>query len=68
MKKRPQKPLPHSCIECGNAYCMRSDRHDPVVAECKVTKEREVASVKRVCRHFKPLIGEVEIHPMIYLK
>lgn len=55
-------------MECGNAYCMRSDRHDPVVSECTITKEREVASVKRVCRHFKPLIGEVEIHPMIYLK
>lgn len=55
-------------MECACAYNMRSDIHDPVVAECKVTKEREVASVKRVCRHFKPLIGEVDIHPMIYLK
>lgn len=68
MKKRPQKPLLHSCVECGNAYCMSSAPHNPVVSECKVTKEREVTSVKRVCRYFKPLIGAVEIHPMIYLK
>jgi len=58
----------HACLDCQFAHLMCSENRNPIVSECTITKEREVASVKRACRYFKPLIGEVEIHPMLPCK
>ena len=59
---------PHACFECANAYLMRSIPVNPIVSECTITKEREVASTLFKCEYFKPQNGKVEIYPMINLK
>lgn len=55
---------PHTCFECALAHLMRSAPHNPVVAECTITHERNVASTLIPCRHFKQRVGEAEINPM----
>lgn len=59
---------PHSCFECRFAYLMRSVPVNPIVSECTITKEREVASTLLKCEHFKPRVENVVINPMKYLK
>ena len=59
---------PHTCFECANAYLMRSIPANPIVSECTITKEREVASTLLKCEHFKPRVGDAVINPMKYLK
>lgn len=59
---------PRTCFECANAYLMRSIPVNPIVSECTITKEREVASTLLKCEYFKPRVGEAVIHPMINLK
>lgn len=59
---------PHTCFECRFAYLMRSVPVNPIVSECTITKEREVASTLLKCEHFKPRVEEVIINPMKYLK
>ncbi|KGF24895.1 hypothetical protein [Prevotella histicola] len=59
---------PHSCFECRFAYLMRSVPVNPIVSECTITKEREVASTLLKCEHFKPRVGEAVINPMKYIK
>ncbi|WP_155952942.1 hypothetical protein [Prevotella sp. HUN102] len=56
--------ITHSCYQCNNAYLMRSAPHNPVISECTITHEREVASKMIRCRHFKQRMGEAEINPM----
>ena len=58
----------HTCFECANAYLMRSVPVNPIVSECTITKEREVASTFLKCQYFKPKVGEAVIHPMIHCK
>ena len=58
----------HACLGCQFAHLMRSDNRNPIVSECKLTGEREVASTLLKCEYFKPLNGKVEIYPMINLK
>ncbi len=58
----------HTCFECANAYLMQSIPVNPIVSECTITREREVASTLIRCEQFKPLNGKVEIYPMINLK
>lgn len=58
----------HRCFDCSHAYLMKSDKHDPIVSECSITHEREVASSLIPCRHFKQRMGEAEINPMKILK
>lgn len=57
------------CKDCEYAYLMRSCPFNPIVAECTKTKERHVASSpkNKPCQ-FKPRVGEMVIHEMIYLK
>lgn len=54
----------HTCFECSHAYLMRSSPNDPIVSECSITKQREVASTPIRCRNFKQRLGDVKIHPM----
>ena len=58
----------HTCFECCHAYLMRSSPNDPIVSECSITKQREVASTPIRCRNFKQRLGDVTIHPMIPCK
>lgn len=55
----------HTCYQCSNAYLMRSAPHNPVVAECEITHERNVASTLIKCSHFKQRAGEAEINPIM---
>lgn len=57
----------NSCYQCANAYLMRSAPHNPIVSECTITHEREVASSLIQCEHFKKRVTNVEIHQMIKL-
>lgn len=59
---------PHTCFECRFAYLMRSVAVNPIVSECTITKEREVASTLLKCERFKPRVGDAVINPMKYLK
>ncbi len=63
MKKKIKRK--RTCIGCANAYLMRSQPHNPIVAECSVTHQREMADTTRECEGFKPKFGEIKIHPMI---
>jgi hypothetical protein len=65
---KERKVEPHTCFECRNAVLMRSAPHNPIVAECAITHEREVASTLIKCQHFKQRAGEAEINPMIPCK
>ena len=52
------------CIGCAKAYLMRSKMpHNPIVAECTVNHERQVAEANQ-CKinSFEPLVGEAVIH------
>lgn len=58
------------CIGCAKAYLMRSKMpHNPIVAECTVNHERQVAEANQ-CKinSFEPLVGEAVIHNMIRAK
>lgn len=55
----------HSCYQCSHAYLMRSNPNDPIVSECLITQQGEMASTPIKCVHFKPRIGDVKIHLMI---
>lgn len=59
---------PHTCFECRFAYLMRSIPVNPIVSECTITKEREVASTLLKCEYFKPRVGEAVTHPMIHCR
>lgn len=56
------------CYDCSCAYLMRSAPRNPVVVECAITHEREVARTTIRCRNFKQRLGEAVIHPMIHCK
>lgn len=47
---------------------MRSTPVNPVVSECMITKEREVANSLVKCEYFKPRVGDAVINPMKYMK
>ncbi len=66
MKKKPIQL--HRCFDCSNAYLMRSSPHNPIVAECAITHNREVASMLIVCLYFKQRVGDAKINPMIPYK
>ena len=55
------------CMDCANAYLMRSEPRNPVVAKCELTNERWVASMEPDCGRFEYRKAEAVIHPMIYL-
>ena len=55
----------NTCYQCCHAYLMRSVPHNPIVSECSITKQREVASTHIRCRNFKQRTREAEIHTMI---
>lgn len=40
------------CINCKYATYMQWFKN-PVIAECKILKERQVAEAKRICKEFK---------------
>lgn len=58
----------HACLDCQFAHLMRSENRNPIVSECTITKEREVASTLLKCEYFKPRAGDAVINPMKYLK
>lgn len=63
-KEKPQKG---KCIDCKNAYLMRSEPCNPIVARCDLTNERWVASMEPDCGRFERRKDGMTIHPMIYL-
>jgi hypothetical protein len=68
-KKKEEKIVPENgyCIDCAKAYLMRREMPcNPIVAECMVNHERQVAEVN-LCRikAFEPLSGDTVIHKMI---
>ena len=63
-KENPQKGR---CIDCKNAYLMRSEPHNPIVARCELTQERWVASMEPGCGCFCRRVGEIVINEMEYL-
>ena len=70
-KKKEEKiePTERICRKCTNAYLMQSDKTNPIVSECTLTKERFVASTPHVDNcGFKENKEEVVIHEMIYIK
>ena len=70
-KKKEEKiePTERICRKCTNAYLMQSNKTNPIVSECTLTKERFVASVPHVDNcGFKENKEEVAIHEMIYIK
>lgn len=67
MKKKPIAQV-YTCFQCQFAYLMRSAPRNPIVSECTITKEREVASTLLKCEYFKPRAGDAVINPMKYLK
>ena len=58
----------HACLGCQFAHLMRSENRNPIVSECRLTGEREVASTLLKCEYFKPRVGDAVINPMKYLK
>lgn len=66
MKKHTKANV--SCYECKSAYLMQSAPCNPVVSECEIMHERNVASVKHNCRLYGKRIEDAVIHKMIYLK
>lgn len=70
-KKKEEKiePTERICRKCTNAYLMQSNKTNPIVSECTLTKERFVASTPHVDNcGFKENKEETIIHEMIYLK
>ena len=59
---------PHKCYDCEHAYLMQSVFNNPVVSECTITYEREVANTPIKCQYFKQRAVKAEIHPMIPCK
>lgn len=55
------------CYDCELAYLMQNGKN-PIIAGCKVTHEREVAKVKRLCKHYKERKGQETIHEMYFAK
>lgn len=67
-KKEEIDPKDKCCRECQFAYLMRSEKWNPIVAECTKTKERFVASTCQTnCKTFKKREGEMVINEMIFL-
>ena len=58
----------HTCFQCQFAYLMRSASYNPIVSECTITKERNVAKIPIKCQYFKNRIGCAKINPMIPCK
>ena len=65
MKKQKSEPV--RCYDCKLAYLMQSVKYNPIVAECSITKERNVSSTLLFCNIFKERKEEPTIHKMIYL-
>lgn len=55
-----------TCYECQHAYLMQSRKENPIVAECEINHERQVARMNECSiSMFKRNNGEKIIHPMI---
>lgn len=68
-KEEKVEPTERLCRRCSNAYLMQSDKTNPIVSECTLTKERFVASTPHIEKcGFKENKEESIIHEMIYLK
>ena len=63
MKKKPIAQV-YTCFQCQFAYLMRSAPHNPIVSECSLTGERNVARTPIKCQHFKQRVSSAEINPM----
>ena len=70
-KKKAEKVVKQKgrCMECAKAYLMQSAPHNPVVAECTVNHQRQVAEAN-MCSigEFEVSSGETVIHKMIKAK
>lgn len=67
MARKKKTTIEGRCYDCANAYLMQSIKENPVIAECRCTGERWVASMKPDCGgKFVRRIEEAVIHPMIY--
>lgn len=67
--KKKQSPKENGvCFNCSNAYLMQSRPFNPIVAECSITKERNVARMF-LCNIgcFKRNLDESKINSMIQL-
>lgn len=71
LKKREEKATGEAkgenvCLNCVHAYLMQSSHNNPIVSECKLTKDRQVASMFVCTNGFEALSGRTpEIHEMI---
>lgn len=71
LKKREEKATGEAkgenvCLNCVHAYLMQSSANNPIVSECKLTKDREVASMFVCTNGFESLSERTpEIHEMI---
>lgn len=66
IKKVKQKVEVGCCYDCIHSYLMQSRPHNPIVSECSISKEREVAKV-HMCKleKFEKNEGEKVIHNLI---
>ena len=46
------------CMFCKNAGAYYQWQQNPVIAQCKITKERQVALTKRICKFYAPSESE----------
>lgn len=65
-KKSPGKEATY-CKECKNAYLMQSRSSNPIVAECRITHERQAANTPLSCELFEKSNIILTINPMIEL-
>ena len=50
----------HRCYDCLRAKLIKYTG-DPIIAECEINHERQVASTLLDCEPFRPRIGEPQI-------
>ncbi len=46
------------CIDCKNATAYYQWQKNPIVAQCSILKERQVAETNRLCKLFSASFGE----------
>lgn len=68
MKKKDVQDDLKRCYDCLNAYLMRFHTTDPIVSQCKLSGERNVAVTPFRCSRFVDNLQQRVINPMINLK
>ena len=50
------------CLHCKHATAYYQWYENPVIAQCEIHDDRQVAQTKRVCKTYVERFGEPEIH------